>query len=137
MKKMTFLLSLLLLFALNLNAQNQDREFLIKEYLRQSEKQKKTGISMLVVGSGMAALGIILANSVEVTSSTIGIGYSLVLVGIPVAMIGIPIIISSASKARKAAQLSVGAQTVHMPVLLETQRMYPSLTLSVQLNSSK
>lgn len=137
MKKMTFLLSILLLFALNLNAQNQDREFLIKEYLKKSEKQKKTGISVLVIGSGMVALGIIMGNSGESTSSTTRIGYSFALVGTPVAIIGIPILISSASKARKAAQLSVGAQTVHMPNLQEIQRMYPSLTLSVQLNSAK
>jgi hypothetical protein len=137
MKKMTFFLSLMLLFALNLNAQNQDREFLIKEYLKQSEKQKKTGIAMLVVGSGMAGLGIIIANSGESTSSTTRIGYSLGLIGIPVAIIGIPILISSASKARKAAQLSVGTQMAHMPLPLEMQKTYPVLTLSVQLNCYK
>ncbi len=137
MKKLTCLLSLMLILALNLNAQNQEREFLIKEYLQQSEKQKKTGITMLVVGSGIVALGIIIANSGEFSGSTNRLGHSLILVGIPVSIIGIPIIISSASKARKAAQLSLGTQTVRMPILQETQKIYPALTFSVQLNSSK
>ncbi|MCH6234710.1 hypothetical protein [Cognataquiflexum rubidum] len=137
MKKLTVIFSLMMIISLNLKAQNKDREFLIKEYLQQSEKQKKTGITFFVVGSGMAALGLIsLGVSNSLSDGTIGLGYSLILIGIPVTVIGLPIIISSASKARKAAQLSVGAQTVRAPILRESQKVYPAITFTVNLNSS-
>jgi hypothetical protein len=128
----------MLIISLNVKAQNKDRDFLIKEYLQQSEKQKKTGISFFVVGSGMMALGLIsLGVSNNLSDATIGIGYSLIMIGIPVTVVGLPIIISSASKARKAAQLSVGAQTVRTPTLRESQEIYPAITFTVNLNSSK
>lgn len=138
MIRLTFIFSFMLIISLNLKAQDKDREFLIKEYLQQSEKQKKTGITFFVVGSGMMALGLIsLGVSNNLSDATIGIGYSLILVGIPVTAVGLPIIISSASKARKAALLGVGAQTVRSPILRDSQEIYPVITFTVNLNSSK
>ena len=137
MIKVILIFSLISILSFNLQAQDNGREFLIKEYLKQSEKQKKTGITFFAVGSGMVALGLIsLGVSNSLSDGTIGIGYSLILIGIPVTVVGLPIIISSASKARKAAQFSVGAQMVRAPILRESQKVYPASTFTVNLNSS-
>jgi hypothetical protein len=137
MIKVTFFFSLIFMISLNLHAQDNGREFLIKEYLKQSEKQKKTGITFLLVGSGMMAVGIIATGiSINSSDSGDGIGPYLIFVGIPITLIGVPIIISSASKARKAAQLSLGTQTVRGFTLPQTQKVYPALTFTINLNSS-
>jgi hypothetical protein len=137
MTKVTLIFSLIFMISLNLQAQDNGREFLIKEYLKQSEKQKKTGITFLLVGSGMMAAGIIATGiSSNSSDSGDGIGPYLILVGIPITIIGVPIVISSASKARKAAHLSLGTQTVRGLTLPQTQKVYPALTFTVNLNSS-
>lgn len=137
MIKVAFIFSLIFMVSLNLHAQDNGREFLIKEYLKQSEKQKKTGITFLVVGAGMMGVGIIaLGVSSASSDSGDGIGPYLFYVGVPIAIIGVPIIISSSSKARKAAHLSLGTQTVRGLTLPQTQKVYPALTFTVNLNSS-
>lgn len=138
MIKVILIFSLISILSFNLQAQDNGREFLIKEYLKQSEKQRKTGVNFLVVGAGLTGVGIIaLGVSSASSDSSDGIGPYLILVGIPITIIGVPIIISSASKARKAAHLSLGTQTVQGLTLPQTQKVYPALTFTVNLNSSK
>lgn len=139
MSKFILLLALFLLAVPKLQAQNQDNRLLIEEYLRQSESRKKTGITMMTIGAGAVGLGLILAvSSTSWDDSSFEAGTLLTGLGLTLAIISVPILVGSASSARKAAQLSVGANTAQVidpnGSLL---RVYPALNLSIPLNSTK
>jgi hypothetical protein len=121
------------------SAQNQENKLMIEEYLQQSEKQKKAGLIMIGAGAGTAGLGILLAaNSNSFDSPAFGGGIILFLAGSASTVIGVPIIISSASKARKAAQLSIGAKTTQLFIPDNpSNQAYPTLNISIPLNSAK
>jgi hypothetical protein len=138
MTKFILLLALFLIAVPQLQAQNQDNRQLIDEYLRQSESRKKTGITMLAIGGGAAGLGLILAfSSNSWYDSSFEAGALLSGVGLTLAIISVPVLVGSASSARKAAKLSVGADTAQVinpkgPSL----QIYPALNLSIPLNST-
>ena len=139
MKKLISLIAFFLLASPILKAQNEDNKLLIEEYLRQSEKQKKTGWTLIGAGAGAAALGLVLAaSSDDWSDSSFGSGIILFVVGSASTVLGIPVLISSASKARKAGRLSLGTQTVRAPIFQNSSwKIYPSLNFSVPLHSTK
>ncbi|OOG78632.1 hypothetical protein [Algoriphagus sp. A40] len=139
MYKIFLILAFFLLASPKLFAQNQENKLLIEEYLRQSESRKKTGITMMVIGAGTAGLGLILAAaSNDWYSTAFGGGVIAFGLGSTATIISIPIIISSASSARKAAQLSIGANSVQViKPNGPSANVYPALNFSIPLNPSK
>jgi hypothetical protein len=139
MHKLILLLALFLSSLPNLQAQNQENRLLIEEYLQQSEKQKKAGITIMAVGAATAGLGLLLAaTSNDWGNASFGGGIILFVGGSAAVIIGVPIIISSASKARKAAQLSIGtnsARVIHQHGTYST--FYPALNISFPINSTR
>jgi hypothetical protein len=124
----------------NLYAQDSSNKILIEEYIKQSENQKKTGLIMLGAGLGATLIGTVMFGSAWSTGSeVVGVsGAILVTAGVISTLVSIPIIISSASKARKAGQLSLDLNTAR--VLTpggNSPSIYPGLKLSVPLNSAK
>jgi hypothetical protein len=65
MKKLVLIFAILFSSFYELIAQNLDTKFLIEEYIKQSEKQKKTAIIMMGVGAGATALGFLLVYSAK------------------------------------------------------------------------
>ena len=121
-------------------AQDTSNKILIEEYIKQSENQKKTGLIMLGAGLGATLIGTVMFGSAWSTGSeVVGVsGAILVTAGVISTLVSIPIIISSASKARKAGQLSLGlisASAINPKG--SSQITYPTLKISVNLNSAK
>jgi hypothetical protein len=135
------LLFVLLCFSFGkLYAQDSSNKILIEEYIKQSENQKKTGLIMLGAGLGATLIGTVMFGSAWSTGSeVVGVsGAILVTAGVISTLVSIPIIVSSASKARKAGQLSLDLNTAR--VLTpggNSPSIYPGLKLSVSLNSGK
>ncbi|GAA0880300.1 hypothetical protein GCM10009119_32700 [Algoriphagus jejuensis] len=136
MNKLLITLAFLFLTLPEVKAQNQDNQLLIEENLRQSEKQKKTGITMMIAGGAATAVGMMLAWNSAWDSAEFGAGGFLMLAGSASVIIGIPIIVSSANKARKAATLSLSANSARMirPNGFSPQ-VYPALNLTIPLHS--
>ncbi len=136
-----FVLIIAMLFSSSFEvfAQDQETRFLIEEYIKQSERQKKTGLIMLGAGLGATLIGTVMFGSAWSTGSeVVGVsGALLVTAGVISTLVSIPIIISSASKARKAGQLSLDLNTVK--VLTPggySPSIHPGLKLSLSLNSA-
>jgi len=133
------LLVVLLCFSFGkLYAQDSNNKILIEEYIKQSEKQKKTGLIMLGAGVGATVLGIVMfgvawSGGSEVAGLT---GIGLFTAGAISTLASIPIIISSASIARKAATLSIQSRALPgiQPDGLSSV-IYPALNLSIPINS--
>lgn len=138
MKKLVLIFAILFSSFFELLAQNQETKFLIEEYLRQSETQKKTGLIMLGAGVGATVLGTLMIG-VAWSGGSEAVGWTGVVLftaGAVSTLASIPIIISSASKARKAANLSI--QSRSLPSIQPTGLsavIYPELNLSIPLNS--
>lgn len=138
MKNFVLILAILFTSYFDLLAQNQENKLLIEEYVKQSENQKKTGLIMLGTGVGATVLGTVMigvawSGSSEAAGWT---GVVLFTAGAVSTLASIPIIISSASKARKAAHLSI--QSRSLPGIQPTgisAVIYPELNLSIPLNS--
>lgn len=140
MNRLTLLILLLCFSFGKLYAQDSSNKILIEEYIKQSENQKKTGLIMLGAGLGATVIGTVMFGSAWSTGSeVVGVsGAILVTAGVISTLVSIPIIISSASKARKAGQLSLDLNTAR--VLTpggNSPSIYPGLKLSVSLNSDK
>ena len=140
MNRLTILIFLLCFSFGKLYAQDFSNKILIEEYIKQSENQKKTGLIMLGAGLGATVIGTAMFGSAWSTGSeVVGIsGAILVTAGVISTLVSIPIIVSSASKARKAGQLSLDLNTAR--VLTpggNSASIYPGLKLSVFLNSDK
>jgi hypothetical protein len=140
MNRLTLLILLLCFSFGKLYAQDSSNKILIEEYIKQSENQKKTGLIMLGAGLGATLIGTVMFGSAWSTGSeVVGVsGAILVTAGVISTLVSIPIIVSSASKARKAGQLSLDLNTVR--VLTpggNSPSIYPGLKLSVSLNSDK
>ena len=121
-------------------AQQNSNKFLIEEYLQQSEKQKKTGWTMIGVGAAALGLGTVIAfASNDLESTGFATGGILFIAGGASTILGIPVLISSSAKARKAARLSLGTETVSQinSDMIFSGKSIPSLTLSIPLNSLK
>lgn len=140
MHKFLTLLALFLVFSQTLKAQNAEKKFLIEEYIRQSEKQKKTGLIMLGAGAGSVLLGTVLLGTAWNSGSNIAGGASafLLAAGSISTLTSIPILVSSASNGRKAAKLGIGTTQLAAPSSRGGGRItYPSWIISIPLNSQK
>lgn len=133
------LLIVLLFFSFgNLYAQDSTNKILIEEYIKQSENQKKTGLIMLGAGVGATALGTVMFALAWSGGSEVlgGSGVVLFTAGAISTLVSIPIIISSASKARKAAKLSIESRS--LPGIQPngiSSVIYPAINLSIPFNS--
>ena len=139
MKKLVLIFAILFSSFYELIAQTQDTKFLIEEYIKQSERQKKTAIILMGVGGGAVALSFLLALTADDWDSP-GFEGSVFLfyAGSASVLIGIPIIVSSAANARKAGRLSLelnSARVLNQESPPKT--IYPALKISLPLNSSK
>lgn len=138
MNRLVLLIVMLCLSFGNLYAQESSNKILIEEYIKQSENQKKTGLIMLGAGVGATALGTVMfglawSGGSEAAGWT---GIVLFTAGAVSTLASIPIIISSASKARKAAKLSI--QSRSLPGLQPngiSSVIYPAINLSIPFNS--
>lgn len=140
MQKFLTLLALFLVFSQNLKAQNAESKFLIEEYLRQSEKQKKTGLIMLGAGAGSVLLGTVLFGTAWNSGSNFAGGASafFLVAGSISTLVSIPVLVSSASNGRKAAKLGIGTTQIAAPGSMGgTQKTYPTWIISIPLNSQK
>ena len=139
MKKLVLIFAILFSSFFELIAQNQDTKFLIEEYIKQSERQKKTGITLMGVGGGAVALSFLLALTADdFDSAGFTGGVFFFLAGSASVLIGIPIIVSSASIARKAGQLSLDLNSARvLNPEGSSQMIYPALKISLPLNSSR
>lgn len=140
MQKFLTLLALFLVFSQNLKAQNAESKFLIEEYLRQSEKQKKTGLIMLGAGAGSVLLGTVLFGTAWNSGSNFAGGASafFLVAGSISTLVSIPVLVSSASNGRKAAKLGIGTtQIAALGSMRGTQKTYPTWIISIPLNSQK
>lgn len=138
MNRLILLIVLLCLSFGNLYAQDSSNKILIEEYIKQSENQKKTGLIMLGTGLGATVIGTVMfASAWSNGSEVVGVsGAILLTAGVISTLVSIPIIISSASKARKAANLSIQSRT--LPRIHPTgisAEIYPAINLSIPINS--
>jgi len=120
--------------------QSQENKILMEEYLRQSEKQKKTGLIMLGAGAGSLVLGTALFGAAwNNGGNAVGVASVLFLAGGSIStLVSIPIIVSSASNGRKAAKLGIGTTQLSAPVTSGCpQKSYPTWNISIPLNSLK
>lgn len=140
MTKIFLILSLILIFLPKAKAQNQENKILIEEYLKRSEKQKKTGLIMLGAGVGSVVIGTVLFATGWGDGSDFAVGSGAVLMtaGSLSTLISIPILVSSASTGRKAAKLGIGTARLTGPLPDGFfQKTYPALHFSIPLNSQK
>lgn len=141
MCKVFLLIFAFLLFLPRIQAQqSQENKFLIEEYLRQSEKQKKTGLIMLGAGAGSVLLGTVLFGTAWNSGSNFAGGASafFLVAGSISTLVSIPVLVSSASNGRKAAKLGIGTTQLAAPSSRGgSQKTYPSWIISIPLNSQK
>jgi hypothetical protein len=120
--------------------QSQENKILMEEYLRQSEKQKKTGLIMLGAGAGSVILGTVLFGTAWNSGGNFAGGASVFLLtaGSISTLVSIPVIVSSASNGRKSAKLGIGTTQLVAPSSSGfSQKNYPTWSISVPLNSQK
>ena len=133
--------SLALLFLVQpIMAQQESNRILIQEYIKQSERQKKTGLIMLGTGVGAVVIGTVLFATAWNSGSEFAGGASLLFLtaGSISTVARIPILISSASNGRKAGKLSIGiGQTQALQAPGISARAYPTVGFSFPLNAQK
>ena len=136
MKKHILILALLHSTIPELFAQSRDTTYLINEYFRKSETQKKTGLIMLGAGLGAAALGVqVFAEAFSGGSEGAGTaGQVLFFAGAISTLASIPVLISSGSNSRKAANLTIQTQSLPGIRPKGISGMYPALNLSIPIN---
>lgn len=131
------LLLALALGSTSLLAQSDTQRQLAEDYLKQSEKQKKTGLIMLGSGIGATIVGTAMFGAAwGGASEFVGVtGVTLMLVGTISTLVSIPVIVSSASKGKKAGKLSLGISSISSanPSGIVSQN-YPALNFSIPLN---
>ncbi len=140
MSKILLILAVFILFLPMAKGQSQENKFLIEEYLQQSEKQKKTGLIMLGAGAGSVILGTVLLGTGWNSGSSFsgGAGIFLFTVGSISTLVSIPVLVSSASKGRKAAKLGIGTTQLAAPNMSGfSQKTYPTWSITIPLNSQR
>lgn len=141
MKKLLLLFFILnLLLVKSLFAQQEPNKLLVEEYIRQSETQKKTGLIMLGAGLASTIAGTsMFAAAWGGSSAAVGVsGVILFTAGSLSTLISIPVIISSASKGRKAAKMSfVSEKVVYFQNGGASSVTYPALSFSIPFRSFK
>jgi hypothetical protein len=117
-------------------AQSDTQKQLAADYLKQSEKHKKTGLIMLGSGIGATIAGTAMFGAAWGGGSEfLGItGATLMLAGTISTLVSIPVIVSSASKGKKAGKLSLGMASISsaQPYGFVSQS-YPSFNFSIPI----
>lgn len=138
--KIIILLLAFLLGSTPIFAQTTTERQLAEEYLKQSEKQKKTGLIMLGSGIGAGLLGVVMfgAGWNEGSGFVLGSGVTLMMAGSISTLVSIPVLVSSASKGKKAGKLSLGIASIAsaQPHGFASQN-YPSLNFSFPLHLNR
>jgi hypothetical protein len=138
--KIIILLLAFLLGSTPIFAQTTTERQLAEEYLKQSEKQKKTGLIMLGSGIGAGLLGVVMfgAGWNEGSGFVLGSGVTLMMAGSISTLVSIPVLVSSASKGKKAGKLSLGIASIAsaQPHGFASQN-YPSLNFSIPLHLNR
>lgn len=141
MKKLIFLfLFISVSFAKPVFAQQDPNRILIEEYIRQSEKQRKTGLIMLGTGIGASILGTAMFGAAwGGASEFVGVtGVTLMLTGTISTLVSIPVIVSSGLKGRKAGKLSlITAQIPQLGPLSNSAGYYSALSFSIPLSQNR
>lgn len=136
---MGVLLSVFLLgSSMQLFAQSMSKQ----DYLDKSRRQKTTGFIMLGGGVAMVTAGTILFSenfilfgASDAEENAAGIGAAMVVVGGLATLGSIPVLISSGNNARKAAQMSLRNEPIHIPKYVgNIPRTILSVNLSIPLN---
>lgn len=138
--RIIILLLALVLGSTSLFAQSDTQRQLAADYLKQSEKHKKTGLIMLGSGIGATIVGTAMFGAAwGGASEFVGVtGATLMLAGTISTLVSIPVIVSSASKGKKAGRLSLGASNISLahPTGIASQS-YPSLNFSLPINQAR
>ena len=140
MNKVFLILALLFTFLPKVQAQSLESKILIEEYIKRSEKQKKTGLILLGAGVGSVIIGTVLFGTGwnDDSSFALGSGAVLFTAGSISTLVSIPVLISSASNGRKAAKLGIGTARLTEPLPNGFyQKTYPALHFSIPFNSQK
>lgn len=140
MTKFFLVLTLFLTFFSKAQAQSPESKFLIEEYIKRSEQQKKTGLIMLGAGLGSVLVGTVLFGVGWSDGSDVagGAGVLLMTAGSISTLVSIPILISSASNGRKAAKLSISTATLPVPISKNFPlQTYPTMSFAIPLNPLK
>jgi hypothetical protein len=121
-------------------AQQDPNKLLIEEFLRQSEKQKKTGLIMLGTGLGATVIGTAMFGAAWGGGSEfVGVtGAILFTAGSISTLVSIPILVSSASNGRKAGKLSlVTGRIPNLPNTATSTGLYPAVSFSIPLTLNR
>ena len=138
--KIFFALMITALVTFKTFSQDNKSKILAEEYLRQSEKQKKTGLIMLGAGIGATVAGTVMfAAAWGGASAAVGTtGVILFTTGSVSTLVSVPIIISSASNGRRAGKLSLLSEKSDLSQTLGTgTKFYPALNFSYPIYSRK
>lgn len=118
-------------------AQQSSNQLLIQEYIKQSERQKKTGLIMLGTGLGSTIIGAVMfgAGWGDGSDTTAEIGAGLMVAGVLASLISVPILVSSSATGRKAGKLSLGLGEVQaFHPFGYRANSYPAMSFSLPLN---
>ena len=133
MKKILTIL-FLALFAFESFAQTENTLQKQQELMKKSDAQNKAG--WIFFGSGLALSLVARAIPIKVDAKNDNSGIKSVLGWTGILSIGtsIPLFLSSGRNARRAADLSLEAQTLHQPIMgNELPRNFPSISLKIPL----
>lgn len=140
MRKLLILLAFFLVATPIIKAQSLESKILIEEYIKRSEKQKKTGLILLGAGVGSIILGTVLFGTGwnDDSEFALGSGAILMTAGSISTLVSFPVLVSSASNGRKAAKLGIGTAQLAEPIPNGfSQKTYPALHFSIPINSQK
>ena len=116
----------------NLSAQEISKEEQIEHLSSKSLSQKKSGLTLLAMGGISAGIGILILDYTGIYSSEGNFGTALFLIGSSLTLISIPILISSAVKSKKAANLKLELQSVKgIQALPKSDYHYPTVTFTL------
>jgi hypothetical protein len=135
MKKIIFLIMILLPTVKLLSQTVPNAEFTKEQYLEKSKKQKTTGWIFLSAGIAITTIGVIgfgADDNSDFNDSSTNTYTALILTGPLTALGSIPFFISSGSNARKATTLSLNYQPILIPNQGSlVQSSQPSLSVTI------
>ncbi|MFC3414693.1 hypothetical protein [Algoriphagus hitonicola] len=116
----------------NLSAQEISKEEQIEHLSSKSLSQKKSGLTLLAFGGVSAGVGYLLLTQSDLLSGEGAFGAALFLIGSTLTIVSIPILISSAVKSKKAANLKLDLQSFKSIQLLQKSNVhFPSVTFTM------
>ncbi|MDF2157787.1 hypothetical protein [Algoriphagus sp. CAU 1675] len=141
MKRVGFWLLLTLMLQSAVFSKLFAQELSKEDYLEMSQKQKKSGITLLLFGSAMVTTGLIMIDGDFIcmgNCSSNGVsetGGVLLLLGSVGIISGIPTLIKSSSNSKKAARLSLKHQPINFPrIPNQIPKSYPSISVGIPLD---